>query len=299
MKVLVGCEKSGIIRDAFLAAGHDAISLDLEPSRKPGPHLQCDIFEHLRSVPDKFYNLIIVHPECTTLTISGNSTYSQFSDRYGERLQQIEWVTDLWLLCIEKADKVCLENPVGVLTTMSILPDPQYVQPYNFNEDASKKTGLFLYNLPELEETGYFEPRIVEWRGKMWKRWSNQGASGSNKLGRSKKRKELRSNTYPGIARAMVDQWGNNEVRKYTLNQICGGCDFKFGVVYQNVTVSDLTQPNRRCCMCDKVVMYFYHDESESAVEANSDEEVTYFYEQGLREINYHQFWSVNTGLGL
>ncbi len=298
MRVLVGCEKSGIVRDEFIKLGHDAISLDLEPSRRPGPHIQQCIVAHLKSVPDKFYDLIIVHPECTTLTISGNSTYGQYSDRYQERLDQLDWVQDLWILCCEKGERVCLENPVGVLATMSMLPKPQYVQPFHFGEDASKKTGLYLYNLAPLVNTIYFPGRNALWGGKVVTRWSNQTDEGSNTLGRVKNRKELRSNTYPGIARAMAYQWGEKRVIKY-FNQKCKTPNCFSEHFYADWDRSTNAQISyKKCCMCNQVEpMYAYHHEIESAVICLTFEEFHICLDRGCEPIEEWQYALIEIGL--
>jgi len=205
MRVLIGCEFSGTVRDAFIKRGHDAISCDLLPTEKPGPHHQGDIMELLNSKPDGYYDLIIIHPECTKLTVSGNHVYGVGKPRHQERLDSVRWTYDLWELCKRKSKSVCLENPVGVLNSYTDMPKPQYIQPYDFGSDASKKTGLWLHNLPKLkvDKSKYVQPRIVN--GK--KRWSNQTDSGQNKLPPSKDRWKLRSETYSGIAVAFAEQW--------------------------------------------------------------------------------------------
>lgn len=207
MNVLVGMETSGKIREAFRRMGHDAFSCDLLPSDDNSEyHYQCDIYGVLYQ---KKWNMIIMHPECTTLCVSGNHVYAHGKSRFNERVKAVRYVDKLWNDCLEITDKVCFENPVGVLPTMSDLPKPYYIQPYQFGHDASKKTGLFTTpELPELKPTKRIQGRFVEYKGKQVERWSNQTDSGQNKLAPSKDRWKLRSETYQGVADAMSKQWG-------------------------------------------------------------------------------------------
>ncbi|MES2864063.1 MAG: DNA cytosine methyltransferase [Bacteroidota bacterium] len=208
--ILIGCEESGTVRDAFVKKGHDAASLDLLPSLYPGKHIQEDVIEYLESMPDNHFDLIGLHPECTKLCVSGNHVYAFGKPKHQMRLDQVEWVEKLWALMKRKGKSGYLENPIGVLTTMSSLPKPQYIQPYEFGEDASKKTALFLHNLPKLVPTNRFKGRIVEFpkdSGKMVERFSNQTDSGQNKLGPSEDRWKERSKTYQGIADGIANQW--------------------------------------------------------------------------------------------
>lgn len=188
MKVLVGCEFSGIVRDAFIRKGHDAMSCDLLPTESEGPHYVGDIF----NIIDEGWDLAIFHPPCTAICTSGNRYYANTE----ERLAGIAFVELLWSADI---DKICIENPVGVLSTMSTLGKPtQYIQPWQFGHDASKKTGLWLKGLPKLTST------LIQIK----ERYANQTPSGQSKLSPSKDRWKLRSRTYFGIADAMANQWG-------------------------------------------------------------------------------------------
>lgn len=202
MKVLVGCEASGVVRDAFRARGHDAYSCDLRPSENGGPHFQCDIFT-LLSLDDD-WDLFIVFPDCTYLCSSGLHGNKRIEGRQEKTEEALRLVEKLMTTNIKRWS---LENPVGCISTRIRKPD-QYFQPYCFGHDASKKTGLWLNNLPKLEGTHYKEPRIVE--GK--KRWSNQTDRGQNKLGPSDDRWIERSRTYEGVAEAMANQWGSLDV---------------------------------------------------------------------------------------
>lgn len=215
MKVLVACEYSGRVRDAFIRAGHDAISCDLLPSDSDfGPHYEGDVFDlDLAS-----FDLMIAHPPCTFITgaaewafddvpmIQGKVRNIKPGTLIGEkrrvaRTDALQFVQDLWNAPV---DKICIENPVGVIT--SRIPEmgkPQYIQQYWFGEDASKKTGLWLKNLPGLQKTNEIQPRVIN--GK--KRWGNQTDSGQNKLPPSADRWKIRSTTPQGIADAMAAQW--------------------------------------------------------------------------------------------
>lgn len=200
MRVLVACEYSGVVRDAFLRKGYDAISCDFLPSDSNfGPHYQGDVFDIINSG----FDLMVAHPPCTYLCSSGLHWNKRVPEREQMTLDALEFVQRLLNADIEK---ICLENPVGRINTAIRKPD-QYIQPYEFGHDASKKTGLWLKNLPKLKPTKYIEPRMVD--GKP--RWGNQTDSGQNKLPPSKDRWKLRSATYKGWAEAMVNQWGRKE----------------------------------------------------------------------------------------
>ncbi len=160
------------------------------------------------------WDLIILHPECTALTVAGNHVYAFGKPKHIERLKALSVTGCYWRFATEICDKVCMENPQGVLhTNLPWLPKPQYIQPYNYGDDASKKTGLTLCGLPLLRSTNKIAGRIVEWpkgSGKMVERWANQTDSGQNRLGPSPTRARDRAKTYQGIADAMADQWGKS-----------------------------------------------------------------------------------------
>jgi len=196
MKVLIGCEFSGIVRDAFLARGHDAISCDLLPTEKPGPHFQGDIVEMLYQE----WDLIIAHPPCTALTVAGNSTYGEGKAKYQTRLDSVAWTMGLWGKCKEMSTKVCFENPVGVLQRLGGMKEPQYIQPYWFGHMEQKKTGLFLHNLPPLKMTKVVYTEMMKLPKHIRER--------VHYLPPSPDRWKLRSITFQGIADAMASQWG-------------------------------------------------------------------------------------------
>jgi hypothetical protein len=196
-KVLIACEYSGIVRDAFIRAGHDAISCDLMPSESDlGPHIQGDVTPLL----GESWDLVVAHPPCTYLAVSGmHRTVRGLRDP-----QLTEDALDFVRLFFDAPIKrLALENPVSVISSRIRKPD-QIVQPYQFGHDASKKTCLWLKNLPPLRPTAFVEPRWVD--GKP--RWANQTDSGQNRLPPSEDRWKKRSMFYEGVAKAMAEQWG-------------------------------------------------------------------------------------------
>lgn len=196
MRVLVACEYSGRVRDAFLARGHDAMSCDLLPTDAPGPHYQGDI----RDILHDGWDLMISHPPCTYLCSSG----LHWNKRMPGRSQQTEAALDFVRMLLDAPiKKIALENPIGCISSRIRKPD-QTIQPYHFGHDASKATCLWLKNLPPLRPTVMIEPRMVGDKP----RWGNQTDSGQNKLPPTKDRWKVRSETYAGIAKAMAEQWG-------------------------------------------------------------------------------------------
>lgn len=198
MRVLVACEYSGAVRDAFIRAGHYAASCDLLPSESPlGDHYQCDV----RDILDHDWDLMIAHPPCTYLCSSG----LHWNKRRPERAQQTEEaLAFVQMLLDAPVPMIALENPIGCISTRIRKPD-QTIQPWQFGHDASKATCLWLKNLAPLTPTKLIEPRMVAGR----KRWGNQTDSGQNRLPPSADRWKIRSETYQGIADAMAAQWGN------------------------------------------------------------------------------------------
>lgn len=201
--MLIGFEKSGVVRDAFRNRGHIAWSCDLRDGVGPY-HMKMDIFQAMRFQP---WDIIILHPPCTYINVAG----IHWNNR-GRGWEQTEMALDFVFRLMGSANQFArlgwaLENPVGLISTR-LMKATQYIQPYDFGEDASKKTGLWLSNLPKLAGTSYTPPRIVVKNGKEYKRWGNQTDSGQNRLGPSESRADDRARTYPGIANAMADQWG-------------------------------------------------------------------------------------------
>jgi site-specific DNA-cytosine methylase len=195
MRVLVACESSGVVRDAFSARGHFAMSCDLLSAERPGPHHQGDVRELL----DQEWDLLIAHPPCTYLSVSG----MHWTTRGLRDPKLTEEALDFVRLFMDAPIKrIAIENPVSIISSRIRKPD-QIIQPYQFGHDASKKTCLWLKNLPPLRPTSFVEPRVVNGRP----RWDNQTDNGQNKLPPSKDRWRLRSKTYEGIALAMASQW--------------------------------------------------------------------------------------------
>lgn len=201
MKVLIACERSGIVRDAFARSGHDAVSCDLFPSERPGNHIVGSVLDH--NIAHGGWDLMIAHPDCTFLTVSANA-WAGAEWRIEARLAAMHFVRSLWAFPVER---IAIENPIGVLSTFWRRPD-QTIQPNEFGHDASKATCLWLKGLPPLQPTKRIEPRIVN--GKP--RWGNQTDSGQNRLPPSDDRWIERARTYEGIAEAMADQWGNQSI---------------------------------------------------------------------------------------
>jgi len=186
MRVLVACEFSGIVRDAFLRRGHDAVSCDLRPTESDGPHIQKDV----RRVLGDGWDLMIAHPPCTYLAVSGARW---FKERKQQQEEALDFVRKLLGAPIHR---IALENPVSVISTR-IAPPDQIIQPFQFGHIDYKRTCLWLKNLPFLRPT-----RIVP-KGDRQRAVHNAP--------QTKDRSKIRSVTYTGIAEAMADQWGDIE----------------------------------------------------------------------------------------
>lgn len=183
MKVLIACEYSGIVRDAFLTRGHDAISCDLLPTERPGPHYQGDV----RDLLDNGYDLMICHPPCTHLAVSGARHFAAKAAS-GVQDAALDFVR---LLLSAPIEKICLENPVSVISTR-VSRQTQIVQPWMFGHGETKATCLWLKGLPKLTPT-----RIVDGRRPR----VHYMPPGPNRW-------RERSRTYTGLSEAMAAQWG-------------------------------------------------------------------------------------------
>lgn len=184
-RVLVACEYSGRVRDAFLAKGLDAISCDLLPTESPGPHFQGDLFEAFHALGP--WDLVIAHPPCTAICLSGNRWYSGTP----ERAAAAAFVGRIWDLPVER---LAIENPTGVLNTLlPDLPRPCWIQPWEHGHGETKRTGLWTRGLPQLLPTNVVSGRTPR----------------VHRMSPSADRWKLRSTTYTGIASAMADQWGS------------------------------------------------------------------------------------------
>jgi len=196
MRVLVACEYSGRVRDAFIGKGHDAISCDILPTDIGGPHYQGDVLDVLNDG----WDLMIAHPPCTYLSVSG----MHWTKRGLRDPKLTEDALDFVNLLLNAPIKmIAIENPISIISSRIRKPD-QIIQPYEYGHDASKKTCLWLKNLPLLRPTQMVEPQVINGKNI----WGNQTASGQNKLGPSKDRWKIRSETFLGIANAMAQQWG-------------------------------------------------------------------------------------------
>ena len=180
MKVLVACEFSGIVRDAFIRKGHDAWSCDLLPTESPGPHIQ----ENVLNVLENNWDMMIAHPPCTHLAVSGARW---FKDKQVEQIQALEFV--VWLMNAP-IPKICLENPISIISTRIRKPD-QIIQPWMFGHGETKATCLWLKNLPKLQSTNIVEGRKAR----------------IHHMPPSENRGKERSRTYTGVAEAMAEQW--------------------------------------------------------------------------------------------
>lgn len=200
MKILIACEFSGIVRDAFIARGHDAVSCDLLPTERPGPHIQGDVLE----IFGQGWDMMIAFPPCTHLTCSGARWFK--NKRKDGRQQQ---GVDFFMSMVDASiDRITVENPVGIMSTIYRPPD-QIIQPYYFGDDVQKTTCLWLKNLPHLAhwdgdnlffKNTHTEPgavkvfesgkRMTEW---YYKNWGDA---------------KVLSETFRGIANAMAEQWG-------------------------------------------------------------------------------------------
>lgn len=184
MKVLVACEESAVVREAFAARGHEAVSCDLLPTVIPGEHYQGDVFD----IIEHGWDMMIAFPPCTAIAVSGNGTYANSI----ERREGLAFVARLMMANIPR---IAIENPVGIISTWIRKPD-QYIQPWQFGHGETKKTGLWLQNLPLLVPTNLVAGR----EQRVWR------------MAPSPTRSRDRSRTYPGIAQAMAEQWGSLEV---------------------------------------------------------------------------------------
>lgn len=196
--MLIACEFSGTVRDAFLARGHDAISCDLLPTESPGPHIQGDI----RDFDLSGFDLMIAHPPCTHLAVSGARWFKDKQKEQAEALDFVRWLLDA------PVPRIALENPVSIISSHIRKPD-QIIHPWQFGHPEAKTTCLWLKGLWPLVPTNVL-PLPTSGR------WQNQTPSGRNNIGPRPDRWKLRSATYQGIADAMADQWAIKKARVST-----------------------------------------------------------------------------------
>jgi len=197
MKILIACEYSGIVRDAFTRKGHDAMSCDILPTESEGKHYQGDIFDVLYDD----WDMMIAHPPCTHLAVSGARWFTEGKKSWSLQVEALDFVRKLLDAPI---NKIALENPVSVISTKIRKPN-QIIQPFEYGHNVSKKTCLWLKNLPNLKSTKIVKPDLVIFsNGKKMSRTFYE----SFKLP-PKERSKVRSKFYKGIAEAMAEQWGN------------------------------------------------------------------------------------------
>lgn len=190
MRVLVACEFSATVRDCFLSLGHDALSCDLLPSDKPGPHFQGDVMEIL----DSGWDLMIAHPPCTHLAVSGARWF------YKKKHLQKEALNFVLKLMRSPIPRIAIENPLSIISSR-IRKCDQMIQPWQFGHGERKATCLWLKNLPKLKPTNIVSGRVPR----------------LYHLPPSKDRSKIRSITYPGIAKAMASQWGISQLIQLSL----------------------------------------------------------------------------------
>jgi site-specific DNA-cytosine methylase len=183
MKILIACEYSGTVRDAFIKAGHDALSCDLLPTDVPGPHYQGDVFD----IIDRGWDVMIAHPPCTHLAVSG-ARHFKAKQADGRQQQALDFVSRLLNADIRR---IALENPISIISSKIRKPD-QIIQPWQFGHGETKATCLWLKNLPSLVPTEVVDGR----EQRVWK------------LPPTADRWKIRSKTFQGIADAMALQWG-------------------------------------------------------------------------------------------
>lgn len=196
MKVLIACEFSGVVREAFKHKGHDAWSCDLIDSEIPGNHFKGDVLNIL----DMGWDLMIAHPPCTHLSVSGARWFVSGHKPYILREQALDFVKKLMETKIEK---ICIENPVSVISTRIRKPD-QILRPFQFGEDSTKATCLWLKNLPKLQPTNIIQPsKHTTKSGKIYDAWWFNTCLISD----LKERAKIRSRTFKGVGEAMAEQW--------------------------------------------------------------------------------------------
>lgn len=213
IKILIGCEESQTITKAFRELGHEAYSCDLKPCSGGHPewHLQMDIYLAMNLYQFDFIGL---HPVCTKMTLSGNRHYAPGKPKNIERLESVEWTIKLYKHACEFAKYVYMENPMGAMNGDSRLSKPQIIQPYFFGDEFQKTTCLWLHNLPHLyhnKTPNLFDEKVTHvgkgeiWiakSGKVMPKWFADSPSTNNEENRA-----IRSKTFPGIAKAMAEQW--------------------------------------------------------------------------------------------
>lgn len=199
MRVLIACEFSGTVRDAFIKVGHDAMSCDLEPTEALGPHYQGNVLD----IINDNWDMMVAFPPCTHLAVNGARHFEQ-KRKDGRQQQGIEF-----FLKMVKANipKIAVENPIGIMSNI-YKQATQIIQPYEYGHGTTKATCLWLKGLPMLKPTNIVDKGEV-WTAKSGKRMSKWFYDSS--LLSPKEREKMRNKTFQGIADAMADQWSLNE----------------------------------------------------------------------------------------
>lgn len=204
MRVLVACEESQRVCTAFRELGHEAYSCDILPCSGGHPewHIMDDVARHLNG-----WDLIIAHPPCTFLTVTGNRWFNveQYGEKALERIEQRKRAAEFFMLFVNaECDKIAIENPIGFMSTYYKKPT-QIIQPYMFGDPARKATCLWLKGLKTLVPTNMVEPIVIKYKNG---RGTDNPWHMDTMALNPKDRARERSKTFPGIARAMAEQWG-------------------------------------------------------------------------------------------
>ena len=204
MRVLIACEFSGAVRDAFIGGGHDAMSCDLLPNETPGPHYQGSVMDILNDG----WDLMIAHPPCTYLTLTGNKWFRpEYAERFPTRHKDREDAVEFFMaLANAPIPKIAIENPIGIMSSRYRKPN-QIIQPWEYGHETTKATCLWLKGLPNLVPTNIVSKGevVISKSGNRMSRWYYETSKITLKGGL---RAKARSVTFQGIADAMANQWG-------------------------------------------------------------------------------------------
>jgi len=203
LRVLVACEYSGSVRDAFRALGHDAMSCDLLPTDIPGPHYQGDVFD----IIEEGFDIMVAHPPCTHLAVSGARWFKHKQKEQKEALEFVQRLMDAPI------PHIAIENPVSIISSRIRKPE-QIIQPWMFGDPFQKTTCLWLKNLPGLEPTKIVDKgEFFEWTDKKTGKKKRQAVWYKEAWSKGDLRWKIRSKTFQGIADAMADQWSKHVVK--------------------------------------------------------------------------------------
>jgi len=222
MNFLIGFEESQAVTIELRKLGINAFSCDLKECSGGHPewHLKMDIFQALTL---KKWDFVGLHPVCTKMTLSGNRTYAKGKPKHHERIEATEWTIQLWEYVCSICDHVYMENPMGAMNGDKRLPKPQIIQPYFFGDEFQKTTCLWLKGLDQLyhnKVANLFDANVTHvYRGDMWVAKSGNVMAAwyanTSTTGNNEKNRAIRSKTFPGIAKAIANQWGKTLLEKY------------------------------------------------------------------------------------